>query len=172
MNKRNTGKIYTKTGDKGNTSLFNGLKVKKSNKIIEALGSIDELNAVLGTIQLFELLQIQNELMQINSFIAGFKIKIPSEKHLEEKIDKMQKELPELKNFILPQGPIHFARAVCRRAERNVIKIKSARLAARQVTQLHSNTIKYMNRLSDYLFVLARFENHKKRVREIVWKQN
>lgn len=156
--------IYTKTGDKGKTGLYNGKRVPKSSPIVEALGSIDELNAVLGTIKLQKLQEIQKDLMLINASVAGFKTVIPKAEKLEKEIDKMEKSLPKLKKFILPQGPIHFARAVCRRAERNVIKIKS-------VTQLHSNTIKYMNRLSDYLFVLARFENHKKRVREIVWKQ-
>lgn len=154
-------KIYTKTGDKGTPSLFNGLKVKKSNKIIEALGSLDELNAVLGTIELPQIVEIQKDLMLINASIAGFKTVIPKAEKLEKEIDKMERTLPKLKNFILPQGQLHVARAVCRRAERKVVDSGRGQ----------NDILKYLNRLSDYLFVLARYENHKKRVREIVWKQ-
>lgn len=139
------------------TRLFNGLKVKKSNKIIEALGTIDELNAVLGTIKSSKLLQIQRELMQISSFIAGFKIKIPDPVCLEKEIDRMQEELPELRNFILPTGQIHLARAVCRRAERRINFLKN------------KNILKYLNRLSDYLFVLARFVNQQNKIKETTW---
>lgn len=152
-------KIYTKTGDGGTTRLFNGLKVQKSNKIIEALGAIDELNAWMGTIKSSELLQIQRELMQISSFIAGFKIKIPDPVRLEKEIDRMQKILPKLQNFILPSGQIHVARAVCRRAERRVIGSGIRR----------NDTLKYLNRLSDYLFVLARWENFKNKKKEKIW---
>ncbi|MBI3887610.1 cob(I)yrinic acid a,c-diamide adenosyltransferase [Candidatus Microgenomates bacterium] len=163
-------KIYTKTGDDGTTGIL-GKRLSKSDPIIETLGSIDELNAYLGVINLPELEKVQRDLMQINSFLAGFKINIPNEKGLEKQIDKMEKELPELKNFILPRGQIHYARTICRRAERNLVKIKPACLPARQVTQVHSNAIKYLNRLSDYLFVLARWVNHKKGAIDKPWRQ-
>jgi len=130
--------------------------VAKSHRLIEALGAIDELNAFLGTIDVRELPQIQRELMQINSFIAGFKTEIPGPEKLEEEIDEMEEKLPELKNFILPKGPLHLARAVCRRAERRVVTA--------------GFIIKYLNRLSDYLFVLARWENFKSGRKESIWK--
>lgn len=140
-------KIYTKTGDGGTTALFKGLRVKKSNKIIEALGAIDELNAWIGMINL-PLEDIQEDLQAICSQIAGFKsLKSLNVKKLEIEIDKIQKKLPELKGFILPKGKIHVARAVCRRAERRVVFLKN------------KNILKYLNRLSDYLFVLARWNS-------------
>lgn len=142
--------IYTKTGDKGMTGLFSGKRVSKKSPIIETLGSIDELNAWLGVIGGLE--EIQKDLMVINSFIAGFKVKIPGSEWLEKEIDRMEKKLPKLRNFILPKGQIHLARAVCRRAERDMIKA--------------GFKIIYLNRLSDYLFVLARTKTKK----EIVWK--
>lgn len=134
-------KIYTKKGDKGETGLIGGKKVPKTDAVVEALGAIDELNAHLGNLNL-PLEEIQRDLMSIASEIAGGKKAKASEKWLEKEIARMQKELPELHNFILPSGPIHLARAVCRRAERRVLIIKS---------------VKYLNRLSDYLFVLARW---------------
>lgn len=150
-------KIYTKTGDKGETSLFNGLKVKKSHKIIEALGTIDELNAWMG---LLKLTDIQKDLMAISAQVAGFKkFKSLKVERLEKEIDRMQEELPELRNFILPMGQIHLARAVCRRAERRIVDPARGR----------DDILKYLNRLSDYLFVLARWENFKKGEKEILW---
>lgn len=154
--------IYTKTGDKGKTGLYNKKRVPKDSPIVEALGSIDELNAVLGTIKLPQLTEIQKDLMLINASVAGYKTEIPDVQKLEKEIDRMEKTLPKLKNFILPQGRLHFARAVCRRAERALIKCKI-------------NNVKckiYLNRLSDYLFVLARYVNYKGGVKEIIWKQN
>lgn len=152
-------KIYTKTGDKGETGLFGGKRVKKSDKIVEALGSIDELNATLGTLDI-PLEDIQKDLMVIAARIAGFpKRKALSVKKLEKEIDKMQEELPELRNFILPKGQIHLARAVCRRIERRIIDSGFRR----------NDTLKYLNRLSDYLFVLARFINYKNKIKETVW---
>lgn len=149
-------KIYTKTGDGGMTALFNGLRVKKSHKIIEALGAIDELNAWLGILKLTD---IQKDLMVIASQIAGYKNnKMIVDSHfLEKEIDRMQKSLPELRNFILPTGQIHLVRAVCRRAERRINFLKN------------KNILQYMNRLSDYLFVLARWKNFKKKEKEILW---
>ncbi len=156
-------KIYTKTGDKGETGLFGGKRVQKSDKIIEALGAIDELNAVLGTLDL-PLEDIQKDLMVIAAQIAGFSARGGSalgrkSLKLEEEIDKMEEELPELRNFILPKGQIHLARAVARRTERRIVDADGHR----------HDALKYLNRLSDYLFVLARFINHKNKIKETRW---
>jgi cob(I)alamin adenosyltransferase len=154
-----TGKIYTRTGDRGMTGLLGGGRVKKSAKVIEALGAVDELIAWLG---LLKLTKIQKDLMVINSCLAGYKGIVPKEKRLEEEIDKMQTKLPLLANFILPQNKIHIARAVCRRAERAVVNSgQSAK---------NRQMIKYLNRLSDYLFVLARYRDFQRGKKEIRWK--
>ncbi len=137
-------KIYTRTGDRGETGLYGGKRVPKDDPIIEALGSLDELNAMLGNLEL-PLDKIQKDLQTIASQIAGHKGKTPSVKRLENEIDRMEKDLPELHNFILPKGPVHLARAICRRAERRVVAVAAPGRA------------KYLNRLSDYLFVLARW---------------
>ncbi len=152
-------KIYTKTGDRGQTGLYDGKRVSKDNAVIEALGSIDELNTYLGILNLPELEKIQCDLMLINSYIAGFPTKIPSEQFLEKEIDKMEKSLPKLTNFILPKGQIHFARAICRRAERRVVSLVTSHQSLEPI-------LKYLNRLSDYLFVLARWISREKLFRE------
>lgn len=180
-------KIYTKHGDKGNTSLLGtGSQVPKSNRRVEAYGNVDELNSWLGLIQthiktigLSEdcLTYIQNNLFTIGSHLSlinmedkvKYKLQpINNCDKLEQQIDKWQNELPELKNFILPGGSIivsqiHIARTVCRRAERSVVK-----LAQRDEVDL--SIIQYLNRLSDYLFVLARYVAFAQGVKEIVWK--
>lgn len=154
-------KIYTKTGDKGATSLWGGKRVKKSHKIIETVGVIDELIAWLG---LLKLTKIQKDLMVINSLLAGVRGEGlgASVKNLEQEIDRMQKKLPPLHNFILPQNQIHIARAVCRRAERVVVSLTP--------NPYPLTAIKYLNRLSDYLFVLARWTDWKKGKKELIWK--
>lgn len=177
-------KIYTKTGDKGTTSLLGGTKVLKSDLRIEAYGTVDELNSHIGLCrdllknkkQKKILLGIQNHLFIIGSLLASdlgkeIKMKLPELKEanisfLEEEIDKMDSILPPMKNFILPGGnktvsSIHIARTVCRRAERCCVKLQS---------ETHSLILKYLNRLSDYLFVLARFIGHELKVKEVPWK--
>lgn len=165
-------KIYTKKGDEGNTQLLGGSMVKKNHIKLECYGTIDELNAFIGNIydqKISEfhkeiLLKIQNQLFNLGSCIAfdGKKesIKLPNvtEKNiemLEKAIDKMDASLPILKNFILPSGlstvsKCHIARTICRRAERNLVALGEEE----KINPLH---LKYLNRLSDYLFVLARF---------------
>ena len=165
-------KIYTKKGDEGNTQLLGGSMVKKNHIKLECYGTIDELNAFIGNIydqKIREshkeiLLKIQNQLFNLGSCIAfdGKKesIKLPNvtEKNiemLEKAIDKMDASLPILKNFILPSGlstvsKCHIARTICRRAERNLVALGEEE----KINPLH---LKYLNRLSDYLFVLARF---------------
>ena len=165
-------KIYTKTGDNGETSLFGGKRVKKYHVSIQAYGTVDELNSWIGllkdslqtSINEISLGNIQDNLFVIGSHLASGEdekliSKLPSLtdsaiKELENAIDSMQKNLPEMKNFILPGGHVlssycHIARCVCRRAERLTIEINE---------QIHVNPkiIQYLNRLSDYLFVLSR----------------
>ena len=165
-------KIYTRTGDKGQTSLIGGTRVPKFHPRIEAYGTIDELNSYIGLIRDQDidkhfkdvLLEIQDRLFTAESIIAldpgaAPKIKLP-ELHdsditfLELEIDRMNEVLPELKSFILPGGHrivsyCHIARCVCRRAERHTIRLAQAQPVEEKVIQ-------YLNRLSDYLFVLAR----------------
>lgn len=167
-----TLKIYTRTGDQGQTSLIGGTRVPKFHPRIEAYGTIDELNSYIGLIRDHEigehykevLLEIQDRLFTAESLVAvdpdaKINIKLPSlEDHditlLEKEIDAMNEALPELTSFILPGGhPIvsycHVARCVCRRAERQIIRLT-------QVQPVDEKVIQYLNRLSDYLFVLAR----------------
>jgi cob(I)alamin adenosyltransferase len=165
-------KIYTKTGDKGQTSLIGGTRVPKFHPRIEAYGTIDELNSYIGLIRDHDiaphfrevLLEIQDRLFTAESLVAldpasKAEVKLPQLHDsdielLEREIDAMNEELPELKNFILPGGhPVvsycHIARCVCRRAERLIIRLNQAQPVPDKV-------IPYLNRLSDYLFVLAR----------------
>lgn len=166
------GKIYTKTGDDGTTGLVGGTRVKKFDARLEAYGTIDELNAAVGVIRSYDipdtissvLIEIQNRLFNIGSRLAsdekGDKIteKLSiTEAHiafLEKAIDEIEKDLPKLRQFILPGGDLasaycHVARTVCRRAERRI-------LAFADSGTIQPEIIKYINRLSDFLFVLAR----------------
>ena len=177
-------KIYTKTGDNGETSLFGGKRVSKDNVRIEAYGTVDELNALIG-VAISEttdksaeevLRKIQNDLFVLGGDLAapvnGNKSKIPRTtdemvKNLENEIDTYENKIPELKNFILPGGTnvsalLHLSRTVCRRAERRVINLSN-------VEQINFEVVKYLNRLSDLLFVLARFENSVNDVPDDEW---
>ena len=164
-------KIYTKTGDEGKTSLFGGQRVSKSNLRIEAYGTVDELNSHIGLLRDQEvnaaavelLIEIQNNLFSIGANLAadptknGLSFPKVSEidiSKLEEAIDSMDAVLAPLKNFILPGGHIavsfgHVARTVCRRAERRVISLS-------ETEQVDPLIVMYLNRLSDYLFMLCR----------------
>lgn len=180
-------KIYTKTGDQGTTSLIGGTKVSKSHLRIESYGTIDELNSWIGFINDHVkkkkvqkiLAEIQDRLFTIGSSLAcdpdkETKLKIPDLKEsdvtlLEEEIDKMNAKLPEMKSFILPGGhptvsAIHITRCVCRRAERQCVLLRQNNMFVEPLI------IKYLNRLSDYLFVLSRFIGHQLQVKEIPWK--
>lgn len=180
-------KIYTKTGDKGNTSLIGGTKVPKSHIRIESYGTVDELNSYLGLVSDYLthehtkiiLKEIQDRLFTIGSSLACDPdkepmLKLPDLKQedvllLEQEIDKMNEELPPMKNFILPGGhiavsTIHIARCVCRRAERICVAMQEDELF------VDALVIKYLNRLSDYLFVLARYIALLLQVPEIAWK--
>lgn len=180
-------KIYTKTGDKGKTSLIGGTKVFKSDLRIEAYGTVDELNSFVGLcLDLLKshninnvLAEVQDRLFTIGSALAcdpekETKLKIPDlhEKDivlLEKEIDKMSEVLPVMKSFILPGGHVtvstlHIARTVCRRAERCCVKMEKKEM------EVEPLIIKYLNRLSDHLFVLARFAAHQLNAEEIPWK--
>ena len=180
-------KIYTKTGDTGNTSLIGGTKVAKSNIRIETYGTIDELNSYIGLSgdhcddghSKNTLKEIQDRLFTIGSSLAcdpekEQKLKIPDLKEqditlLEKEIDAMNEQLPEMKHFILPGGHVavstlHITRCICRRAERRCVNMQEHALF------IDPLIIKYLNRLSDYLFVLSRYIGHLLRVTEIAWK--
>ncbi|WPP50655.1 cob(I)yrinic acid a,c-diamide adenosyltransferase [Catalinimonas niigatensis] len=178
-------KIYTKTGDQGNTSLIGGIRVPKSHDRVEAYGTVDELNSFIGIVRdmsvnetrqsIFQ--HIQETLFVMGSLLAADPGKKPSYLpdlqeedilQLEQAIDQMQDELPEMKHFILPGGHpdvsnCHLARAVCRRAERTVVRLH-------EKEEVDANIIVYLNRLSDYLFVLARYIGKEHQVAEIPWK--
>lgn len=169
-------KIYTKTGDKGTTGTFLG-RMSKADNLAEALGTIDELNSWIGILVFgnrysvigIELHNIQTNLMIINSILAGstkHKFKSGETKKLEKLIDKLTKDLPELKNFIYPVGNLQLARAVCRRCEREVVKLERESVRAGE----YKNILKYLNRLSDALFVMGRWNNLKMGAKEEVWK--
>jgi len=176
-------KIYTKTGDAGETSLLGGSRVPKSHTRIHSYGTIDELNSNLGLVgdqevnqsRIESLKKIQNCLFVIGSHLAvepGTRINLPkiSEQDvefLEQLIDEMEKSLPEMKNFILPGGHAsvsiaHIARSVCRRAERWIIKLNSEE-------KVDPVIIKYVNRLSDFLFVLSRKNATELNITETPW---
>lgn len=180
-------KIYTKTGDKGKTSLIGGTKVPKNHLRIESYGTIDELNSFIGLLSdhLTDahsktiLKEIQDRLFTIGSSLACDPdkeplMKIPDLKEsdvslLEKEIDAITKQLPPMKNFIIPGGHIavstaHVVRCVCRRAERICVNMQQNNLYVLPVV------IKYLNRLSDYLFVLARYTAHILHAQELIWK--
>jgi len=180
-------KIYTKTGDKGNTSLIGGTKVPKNDIRIETYGTVDELNSWIGLINdqitddqiRSELKEVQDRLFTIGSSLATDTEKEPKMKlpdlnetdiqFLEHRIDMMTAELPAMKNFILPGGhvtvsSIHITRCVCRRTERLAVNMQQHDLF------VDEKVIQYLNCLSDYLFTLARYIAQKLGADEIAWK--
>jgi len=180
-------KIYTKTGDAGKTSLIGGTKVPKSHIRIESYGTVDELNSYVGLVGDYlsdeavknTLKEIQDRLFTVGSSLAVDPEKEPLMKipdltaadveSLEKEIDRMNETLPVMKNFILPGGHVavstaHIARCVCRRAERLCVGMQEEQLFVEPLV------IKYLNRLSDYLFVLARYIGHLLNVAEVAWR--
>ena len=173
MPKRRITSVYTKTGDQGETSLVSGERVSKSSVRVFAYGDVDELNSVIGVAisnikekELRDILkEIQNHLFILGGDLAtplNNEVEVPrvTEKMvqgIEELIDKFVDETGQLKEFILPEGKfgapyIHHARGVCRRAERQIVKLKSEEV-------INETSLEYLNRLSDLLFVMARVEN-------------
>lgn len=180
-------KIYTKTGDLGETGLLGGVRVSKDDLRIEAYGSVDELNAVLGVARAADmpeaidliLARMQNELFELGAELARPKpppanqIRIRGEeiKQLEGEIDQFESTLPPLTQFILPAGSpaaaaLHLARTVCRRAERRVVSLSHTADDA-----VRAEAIVYLNRLSDLLFVLARAANAAVDVADVPWQK-
>ena len=182
-------KIYTRTGDKGQTHLVDGSRVAKSDLRVDSYGTVDELNSAIGLVRtemstavsgLDAILEvIQNQLFNIGSLLATEKEDVlkmlppvtPEQvRELEKHIDLMTQELPELKNFILPGGSkvsafLHLARTICRRAERRVSELVLA-------DPRDEISMIYLNRLSDFLFVASRWCNFKLGLSEVVWKKS
>lgn len=178
-------KIYTKTGDKGSTSLLSGERVPKYHERIEAYGTIDELNSFVGLLRSADLekedleflIKIQHHLFNIGSLLAlgnkKVQFKMPEifpkdVLEIEQEMDKLDNDLPKLKNFVLPGGEqtvayCHICRSICRRAERLIVKISLE-------NKLNENLIQYINRLSDYFFLLSRKIANKKGFEEIKWE--
>jgi cob(I)alamin adenosyltransferase len=186
-------KIYTGSGDKGKTSLFSGERVPKYDYRVEALGDVDELNSLLGLLSAIipaeerdrtgEIEAIQNGLFQIGAWLAATKESPAREmieeiteervQFLERAIDRMAGDLPPLKAFIIPGGHLsagmaHLARTVCRRAERHVVALSKAVRAGKTPVE-QRGTIIFLNRLSDYLFTLARYCNWTNGLSDKVW---
>ncbi|MCY3833518.1 MAG: cob(I)yrinic acid a,c-diamide adenosyltransferase [Chloroflexi bacterium] len=177
-------KIYTKSGDQGETSLFGGRRVPKRHLRVEAYGTIDEVNSVLGLARAAGasaqadqwLEEAQNQLFRLGSDLAAppdvnanwlKRVSAEDIAWLESSIDRMTSELPPLKNFILPGGTpaaahIHLARAVCRRAERLIAALS-------ECEDIGAQALPYVNRLSDWLFTLARYENMQAGLSETLW---
>ncbi len=179
-------KVYTKTGDDGTTGLVGGNRVKKYDARLEGYGTVDELNACIGVIRSYSipedikklLIQIQNKLFNIGSRLASdekgeaytAKLMIKSEdiEVLEKAIDSFEEDLPALQNFILPGGELsvaqcHMARTICRRAERRIVEFS-------ELTPVQPEIVKYINRLSDFFFVLARKLGQLHDVEETSWQ--
>jgi len=179
-------KIYTKTGDSGETSLFSGKRVSKTHALVECFGALDELNSALGFLifssekspalaeTLPRLVRCQSEIFSLGSYLASEftladQIK-DAERWTEEfetEMDRMSEALPELKNFILPGGTeqachAHKCRVLARSVERRVVSVEGGEELSRVVI--------YLNRLSDYFFVLSRYINHKMDVVQPIWK--
>ena len=178
-------KIYTKTGDRGDTRLFDGTKVRKHHDRVDAYGDIDELNSFIGAAASFVtdaelatiLADIQKDLFSVGAQLAdpkfreraSGKFQLAPERTavLEETIDRFETELPPLRQFILAGGGhagalLHVARTVCRRAERRVVKLS-------EEVEVSAGVIEYLNRLSDFLFVIARVVNHREGKQEVPW---
>lgn len=178
-------KIYTRTGDDGTTGLIGGSRVRKNHVRLDAYGTVDELNSLIGVVRSMQtdtqadsiLEKIQNKLFIIGANLASddsvtliqkqMPVGITDIEVLEKEMDLMNEFLPELRNFILPGGCqatafCHLARTVCRRAERHIVELS-------EKTLVDPNLIKYINRLSDYLFVLSRKVSMDQKTPEILW---
>ena len=178
-------KIYTKKGDRGETRLFDGTEVRKGDQRVDAYGEVDELNSFIGAAASFlkdpalasMLAEVQKDLFSVGAQLAdpGFKQQVRSKfqlssdrvTSLENAIDRFETELQPLRQFILAGGGnggamLHVARTVCRRAERKVVDLSAK-------VEVNPIVIEYLNRLSDFLFVMARVVNHREAKEEILW---
>ena len=185
--------VYTCTGDSGKTSLVGGKRVSKTDLRLTAYGSVDELNSFLGTLLAFInnhetdfsedkdlILYIQNKLFTVGSYLAtdpeftefreASKMNDEAINKIENRIDSIDSELPRLNNFVIPGGSIlsgqaNICRSVCRRAEREILKIH-------ENSELDNNILRFMNRLSDYLFVFSRLCNIRTGTNEVLWDKS
>ncbi len=181
-------KIYTKTGDSGVTSLLGGKRVRKNCIEIDAIGEVDELNSFLGVLlsllpttsyteQREQLMRVQHNLFNVGSMVAAAQtdlvdvpiMKLAHVEELEGWIDTLQETVPVLTQFIVPGGHqasavCHHARAVCRRAERRLVELKAG-------LDMDNQPLFFLNRLSDYLFVLGRYINMKEGANEVMWEK-
>ena len=180
-------KIYTKNGDRGKTSLIGGKKVSKHDLQVEAYGSVDELNSFMGLVKDYSkndeinqvLFKVQLKLFTIGSILAQentstnsvilekLNISAKDTNFIESQIDKLEKKLPKLSKFIIPGGDklvsyCHVSRSICRRAERKITKLSDS-------VKLDSNILPYINRLSDFLFVLSRYFSKELDIEESYW---
>jgi len=172
-------RIYTRTGDQGSTGLASGERLSKDDARITVIGDLDELNCALGAIRSQQnepfsetrLAHLQNILFELGAELAlaqGKQAPADYTRYLEDSIDILTAELPPLKQFILPGGCLaaatcHQARAICRRAERHLVRLQ-------QSTPINQNISIFINRLSDFLFVLSRYINQSQQVADFVWK--
>lgn len=176
--------IYTKKGDKGETGLFSSdkdkkIRVSKASQTIKTIGAVDELNSYTGVIIsesddsnfIKNLIEIQSDLLTVGSIIAGSKLKLNKNKvkRFEKSIDEMDKVLPPLKNFILPGGTkiaakLQYMRSLVRKAEREVVTLSKER-------KVDAHVLIYINRLSDFIYTLARYENWKNKFKDQIWKK-
>ncbi len=177
-------KIYTKTGDDGTTGLIGNKRVKKSNPRIATYGVVDELNAAIGIVlssklgkDIRDLLtKIQNDLFVVGADLANPNLNNKSNRatsdmvlFLEKEIDRLEEKLSPITFFILPGGDlvasqVHLARAICRRAEINIVNLS-------EVDKINNECLVYMNRLSDLLFVVARTINKRKKISDVAWQK-
>ncbi len=177
--------IYTRTGDKGKTSLFDGTRVFKSHIRVDSYGTIDELNSIIGVVIArietrklarikSELQNIQHDLLDIGSGLAmpegmpvlGLDRRV---NEFEKLVDKIMEEIPRINQFILPGGTqtasfLHLARTVARRAERRIVELSKNE-------KIDNNVITYINRLSDLFYAMARYANFKENISDVVWKK-
>ena len=172
-------KIYTRTGDKGETGLTGGDRVAKDSVLIHAIGDVDELNSLLGLLACklegdicLDIKAVQNDLFDLGGELSCALPLIKQNRidWLEQKLDQLNENLPPLKEFILPGGGeaasvCHLARSVCRRAERNLVS------AARDVS-INAEVLAYINRLSDLLFVMSRFITRQQGEKEVYWQSS
>ena len=189
--------IYTKTGDKGETSLANGRRVAKTDVRIEAYGTVDELNSWVGALRAslrqqedglpsldVQLERVQNKLFNLGAALSeapGEWITADDVRQLEEWIDVMQEELPPQRAFVLPAGGetvtrCHICRTICRRAERRMIELAQFKKMKTEGTESRLESmnfgLQFVNRLSDYFFVLSRYVGHKNDEKEAIWCKN
>ncbi|EKE13000.1 MAG: ATP-cobalamin adenosyltransferase [uncultured bacterium] len=175
--------IYTKTGDKGETGLFSSdrskkIRISKASLRVEAIGSVDEANTFLGLAASFlknkeinpKIIEIQKHLFEVGAILAGVKIDMDKDlpQEMEKEIDEMDKRLPKLTHFILPGGGhggslLFMARTFIRRAERRVVSLSKKE-------KVNTNLMIYLNRLSDYVYTLARYSNFKEGIKEKAWR--